>query len=42
MGEVAFVILQVNGTVHVLAPDKMVQVDGEAETVPEGASVATH
>ncbi len=39
MGEVAFVMLQVNGTVQVLAPDEMVQVSGEAETVPEVEAV---
>jgi hypothetical protein len=32
-------MLHVNGTVHVLAPDEMVQVEGEADTDPVIASV---
>ena len=35
-------ILQVNGTVQVLAPDKMVQVVGEAETLPEAVAVVVN
>ena len=35
-------MFHVNGTVHVLPPDEMVQVEGEAETVPDAVAVVVN